>query len=97
MFCFSMLNFDTILDISVNTTINFAIISGKDLKYIDTMDNGMLEDRYRALRNRLDKLGYQYPLVVESLPLVERLVSDLLHTTERLRHYKELAQKSFEV
>ncbi|XP_023719195.1 centrosomal protein of 135 kDa isoform X2 [Cryptotermes secundus] len=60
------------------------------------MDNGMLEHRYRALRNHLDKLGYQYPLAVESLPLVERLVSDLLHTTERLRHYKELAQKSFE-
>ena len=57
----------------------------------------MLEHRYRNLRKHLDDLGYRQPLVVESLALVERLVSDLLHTTESLRHYKELAQRSFEV
>lgn len=57
----------------------------------------MLEHRYRLLRSRLDELGYRQPLVVESLALVERLFSDLLHTTESLRHYKELAQKSLEV
>jgi hypothetical protein len=57
----------------------------------------MVEHRYRVLRNHLDELGYRYPLAVESLSLVERLVSDLLHTTERLRHYKELSQKSLEV
>jgi hypothetical protein len=61
------------------------------------MDTGMLEHRYRLLRSRLDELGYRQPLVVESLALVERLFSDLLHTTESLRHYKELAQKSLEV
>ncbi|KDR21241.1 centrosomal protein of 135 kDa isoform X2 [Zootermopsis nevadensis] len=60
------------------------------------MDNGMLERRYRVLRNHLDDLGYWQPLLVESLPLVERLVSDLLHTTESLRRYKELAQRSLE-
>jgi hypothetical protein len=89
----------TLLDIIIiiHTAINFAIISGKNLKYIDIMDSGMLEHTYRALRNRLDDLGYRYPLAVESLPLVERLVSDLLHTTESLRHYKELARKSLEV
>lgn len=57
----------------------------------------MLERRYRVLRNHLDDLGYWQPLLVESLPLVERLVSDLLHTTESLRRYKELAQRSLEV
>jgi centrosomal protein CEP135 len=60
------------------------------------MDNGIVEQRYRALCNHLDDLGYQYPLSVESASLVEKLVSDLLHTTDRLRHYKELAQKSLE-
>lgn len=57
----------------------------------------MLEHRYRVVRNHLDDLGYRQPLILESLPLVEKLVSDLLHTTESLRHYKELAQKSLEV
>jgi centrosomal protein CEP135 len=61
------------------------------------MENGMLEHRYRNLRSHLDDLGYRQPLVVESLALVEKLLSDLLHTTESLRHYKELAQKSLEV
>jgi centrosomal protein CEP135 len=60
------------------------------------MDNGMMERRFRALRNHLDELGYRHPLTVESVSLVDRLVSDLLHTTERLRHYKGLAQKSLE-
>jgi len=61
------------------------------------MENGMLEHRYRDLRRHLDELGYRQPLVVESLTLVERLVSDLLHTTQSLRHYKEVAQRSLEV
>jgi hypothetical protein len=92
MFCFSIFTFDTILNITIHTIINFAIISGKCLEYINTM-----EHRYRALRNHLDKMGYQYPVGVESLTLVEKLVSDLLHTTERLRHYKEVALQSSEV
>jgi hypothetical protein len=92
-----MFSFDTTFNIVVHTQINFVIISGVNLKYRDIMDNGTLEHRYRALRKRLDDLGYLQPLVVESLPLVEKLVLDLLHTTESLRHYKELAQKSLEV
>lgn len=92
-----MHNVGNILNITVHSIINFSIIPGVNLKYIDIMDNGILERRYRALRNHLDDLGYRQPLIIESLPLVERLVSDLLHTTESLRHYKELAQKSLEV
>jgi len=61
------------------------------------MENGMLEHTYRNLRKHLDDLGYRQPLPVESIPLTERLLSDLLHTTQSLRHYKELAQRSFEV
>jgi hypothetical protein len=97
VFCFNVLNVGNILNITVHSIINFSIIPGVNLKYIDIMDNGILERRYRTLRNHLDGLGYRQPLIIESLPLVERLVSDLLHTTESLRHYKELAQKSLEV
>ncbi|KAJ9592863.1 hypothetical protein L9F63_015441, partial [Diploptera punctata] len=60
------------------------------------MDSGLLEHRYRVLRNHLDDLGYQQALVIESLPLVERLVADLLRTTESLRYYKDIAQKCLE-
>jgi hypothetical protein len=35
MFCFNVLNFDTILNITVHAIINFAIIPGANLKYIE--------------------------------------------------------------
>ncbi|PSN39078.1 hypothetical protein C0J52_07358 [Blattella germanica] len=37
------------------------------------METGLLEHRYRLLRNHLDDLGYRQCLVIECLPLVERL------------------------
>lgn len=40
------------------------------------------------LRRRLDQLGYRQPLGIESIPLVERLFSDLVHTTESLKNIK---------
>uniref|UniRef100_A0A8D2PYD3 Centrosomal protein 135 n=1 Tax=Zosterops lateralis melanops TaxID=1220523 RepID=A0A8D2PYD3_ZOSLA len=46
------------------------------------------ERRFVNLRKRLDQLGYRHALVVESLPLVEKLFSDLVHTTESLRRAK---------
>ncbi|NWZ41635.1 CP135 protein, partial [Brachypodius atriceps] len=46
------------------------------------------ERRFINLRKRLDQLGYRHPLGVESLPLVEKLFSDLVHTTESLRRAK---------
>lgn len=61
------------------------------------MDTGLFKHRYRVLRKQLDDLGYYMPLIVDSVPLVERLLSDLLHTTESLRNYKDIAQKSLEV
>ena len=36
----------------------------------------------------LDQLGYRQPLGIESVPLVERLFSDLVHTTESLKNIK---------
>ncbi|XP_062054790.1 centrosomal protein of 135 kDa isoform X2 [Lepus europaeus] len=46
------------------------------------------ERKYINIRKRLDQLGYQQTLTVECLPLVEKLFSDLVHTTESLRQSK---------
>ncbi|OXB83851.1 UNVERIFIED_CONTAM: hypothetical protein H355_003063 [Colinus virginianus] len=52
------------------------------------------ERKFVNLRKRLDQLGYRQPLGVESLPLVEKLFSDLVHTTESLRSAKLSAGKT---
>ncbi|XP_069487721.1 centrosomal protein of 135 kDa [Ambystoma mexicanum] len=52
------------------------------------------ERKYLNLRKRLDQLGYRQPLGIESLPLVEKLFSDLVHTTESLRNAKLSAGKT---
>jgi len=44
------------------------------------------EQKFSSLRRRLDQLGYRQPLGIESLPLVERLFADLIHTTESLKN-----------
>ncbi|XP_051928718.1 centrosomal protein of 135 kDa-like isoform X1 [Hippocampus zosterae] len=51
------------------------------------------ERKFVNLRRRLDQLGYRHPLGIENLPLVEKLFSDLVHTTESLRNAK-LSAKS---
>ncbi|KAK7889598.1 hypothetical protein WMY93_025158 [Mugilogobius chulae] len=50
--------------------------------------NSSAERKFVNLRKRLDQLGYRHPLGIESLPLVEKLFSDLVHTTESLRSAK---------
>ncbi|XP_036377258.1 centrosomal protein of 135 kDa isoform X2 [Megalops cyprinoides] len=52
------------------------------------------ERKFINLRKRLDQLGYRQPLGIESLPLVEKLFSDLVHTTESLRSAKLSAGKT---
>ncbi|XP_072294915.1 centrosomal protein of 135 kDa isoform X2 [Eucyclogobius newberryi] len=47
--------------------------------------NSNVERKFVNLRKRLDQLGYRHPLGIESLPLVEKLFNDLVHTTESLR------------
>ncbi|XP_056894777.1 centrosomal protein of 135 kDa [Takifugu flavidus] len=46
------------------------------------------ERKFVNLRKRLDQLGYRQPLGTESLPLVEKLFNDLVHTTDSLRNAK---------
>uniref|UniRef100_A0A8D0ZDB5 Centrosomal protein 135 n=1 Tax=Sus scrofa TaxID=9823 RepID=A0A8D0ZDB5_PIG len=52
------------------------------------------ERKYINIRKRLDQLGYRQALTVECLPLVEKLFSDLVHTTESLRKSKLSAVKA---
>ncbi|XP_035997365.1 centrosomal protein of 135 kDa [Fundulus heteroclitus] len=56
--------------------------------------NSSSERKFVNLRKRLDQLGYRQPLGIESLPLVEKLFSDLVHTTESLRNAKLSAGKT---
>ncbi|KAK2568024.1 Centrosomal protein of 135 kDa [Acropora cervicornis] len=48
----------------------------------------MAERKFTTLRKRLDQLGYRQPLGIESVPLVEKIFSDLVHTTESLKNLK---------
>ncbi|XP_043665843.1 centrosomal protein of 135 kDa-like isoform X1 [Vespula pensylvanica] len=52
--------------------------------------------RYRTVRKRLDSLGYQQALSLDALPLIERLLADLIQTTESLKHFKTVAQENIE-
>ncbi|XP_032884949.1 centrosomal protein of 135 kDa isoform X4 [Amblyraja radiata] len=52
------------------------------------------ERKFVNLRKRLDQLGYRQPLGIDTLPLVEKLFSDLVHTTESLRNAKLLSGKT---
>lgn len=56
-----------------------------------------MEHRHCVLRAHLDELEYRYPLSLESVPLVEKLLADLVKTTESLQHYKNVAQSAIEV
>ncbi|GJQ82867.1 hypothetical protein Trydic_g2605 [Trypoxylus dichotomus] len=51
-----------------------------------------MEDRYLHLRKQLEELGYHQYLKIECVPLVEKLVSDLIQTTESLRKYMNISK-----
>lgn len=53
----------------------------------------MTERKFTTLRKRLDQLGYRQALGIESVPLVEKLFSDLVHTTESLKNLKLQSSK----
>ena len=53
------------------------------------MGLGLVEEKFTGLRKRLDQLGYRQTLDVASVPLVEKLFSDLLHTTESLKSTRQ--------
>lgn len=59
-----------------------------------TTATAQAQQKFSNLRRRLDQLGYQQPLGVESLPLVEKLFADLIHTTESLKISKQQLGKT---
>ncbi|XP_022099001.1 centrosomal protein of 135 kDa-like isoform X2 [Acanthaster planci] len=61
--------------------------------YSSTMAT-LAEQRFTALRKRLDQLGYRQALGIESLPLVEKLFNDLVHTTSSLKNAKLQASRA---
>ncbi|XP_076646468.1 uncharacterized protein LOC143355509 isoform X2 [Halictus rubicundus] len=52
--------------------------------------------RYRTVRKHLDSLGYKHSISLDALPLIEKLLADLLQTTESLKHFKSIAQDNIE-
>nr|XP_012140543.1 PREDICTED: centrosomal protein of 135 kDa-like isoform X2 [Megachile rotundata] len=52
--------------------------------------------RYRTVRKHLDNLGYKQALTLDALPLIEKLLADLIQTTESLKHFKSIAQENIE-
>ena len=52
------------------------------------MTTAASQQAFVNLRKRLDQMGYKQPLGIESLPLVEKLFADLLHTTDSLKKIK---------
>ncbi|CAD5116285.1 DgyrCDS5192 [Dimorphilus gyrociliatus] len=59
------------------------------------LSNAATQQKFSSLRKRLDQLGYRQPLGIESLPLVERLFADLLHTTDSLKQERQSKSNSF--
>ena len=50
------------------------------------------------LRKKLEALNYKQPLETVSAPLVDKLVTDLLHTTDSYRDLKlQVAKKSQDI
>nr|XP_061790681.1 centrosomal protein of 135 kDa-like [Nerophis lumbriciformis] len=66
---------------------------GKALWKVSAMDLSK-ERKWSKLRGRLHMLGYNQYLGAESVPLVEELFSDLVHTTESLRNSQQSTVKS---
>jgi hypothetical protein len=52
-----------------------------------------VERKFGVLRRRLDDLGYRQILPIEAIPLVERLLNDLVQTTESFKRSKEKAEQ----
>lgn len=52
-----------------------------------------MDERYMKLRKQLTYLGYTQNFPADCLPLVENLTSDLLQTTDSLKHYMNVCKE----
>ena len=63
---------------------------------LGSMTSAALQEKFSSVRRKLDQLGYRQPLAIDSLPLAERLLADLVWTTESLRKSKAAAGQRLE-
>lgn len=63
----------------------------------DVPESYTIGAKYRAVKKRLDCLGYKQSLSLDSISLVEQLLADLIKTTESLKYYKSVAANNIEV
>lgn len=61
------------------------------------MNQSEQDERFESIRYQLDALGYRQYMPLDSIGLVSQLVADLLHTTDNLKQYKNIAQNTLEV
>lgn len=61
------------------------------------MSQSELDERFESIRYQLDALGYRQYMPPDSIGLVSQLIADLLHTTDSLKQYKNIAQNTLEV
>jgi len=52
---------------------------------------------FESIRYQLDALGYRQFMPFDAISLVSQLIGDLLHTTDSLKQYKNIAQNTLEV
>ncbi|XP_076249280.1 uncharacterized protein LOC143188743 [Calliopsis andreniformis] len=63
---------------------------------MNTENDYTIAARYRTVRKHLDNLGYKHALTLDTLPLIEKLLADLIQTTDSLKHFKSIAQENIE-
>ncbi|XP_034949159.1 centrosomal protein of 135 kDa isoform X2 [Chelonus insularis] len=63
---------------------------------IDQLHTYHVSAAYKTLRKKLDNLGYSQTLPLDALPLVQKLLADLIQTTASLRHFKAIAENNIE-
>ena len=76
---------------SVNIAAIFFSLKEREFEHKMSSSNktsAQAQQKFTNLRKRLDQLGYRQTLGLESLPLVEKLFADLVHTTESLKNTK---------
>lgn len=61
------------------------------------MDQTEHDEHFESIRYQLDALGYRHYMPPSSIGLVSQLVADLMHTTDSLKQYKNIAQNTLQV
>jgi len=74
-----------------------VIVFEFNIKFDFKMNQPKQNERFESIRYQLDALGYRQYMPLDSIDLVSQLIGDLLHTTDSLKQYKNIAQNTLEV